>query len=169
MTRDNDILLAVAAFLSVAAYLLVAEDVPQGSDGTGDSSVNDFANNNPGNLIYISGDPFTGQIGNNAGFGIYDTAQHGVHAMGETLDQFYGSGLTTVTQILSKYSPDSRLQAYINSVSGETPGNPYALQDDPNEPLSWPDDKLSLVMAMIYQEQGSNPYAESDVNTWLGS
>jgi hypothetical protein len=164
MNHDNDILLAIAAVLGVAAYILTTEDVdasetPQATSG--DTGLNGWANNNPGNLVYISGDPFRGQVGKAGNFGVYDTLGDGVRAMGLTLTQYYNAGLTTVTAIVSKWSTTDQA-AYIRNVSDW-------MQVDPNEPLSWPADEVPLIQAMVRQEQGSSQMSDSDVATYIAS
>ena len=164
MSNEDNSLLAVAALLGVAAYILTTEDVdasetPQATSG--DTELNGWANNNPGNLVYISGDPFRGQTGKAGNFGVYDTLQDGVRAMGLTLTQYYNAGFTTVNAIVSHYSATDQA-AYISNVSAW-------MQVDPNEPLSWPADEVPLIQAMVRQEQGSSQMSDSDVATYIAS
>src|SRR5262245_7042568 len=42
--------------------------------------VKSVRNNNPGNLRYIVANPFTGQIKNDGGYGVYDTLLNGTRA-----------------------------------------------------------------------------------------
>jgi hypothetical protein len=159
----NDALLAVAALLGVAAYILSEEPAEAAAvvPTDGGTGMNGWANNNPGNLIYIASDPFRGQNGQNGAFGTYDTLEDGVRAMGETLTQYYNSGLTTVSQIVTRYSKTDQA-AYIRNVSAW-------IQVDPNEPLSWPADEVPLIQAMVRQEQGSSQMSDSDVQTYITS
>ena len=162
---SDDALLAVAALLGVAAYILCVDDAQASTTDTvptdGGPDLNGWANNNPGNLVYISGDPFRGQTGKAGNFGVYDTLSNGVRAMGLTLTQYYNSGLTTVTAIVTKYSTTNQA-SYIQNVSAW-------MQVDPNEPLSWPDDEVPLIQAMVRQEQGSSQMSDSDVATYIAS
>jgi soluble lytic murein transglycosylase-like protein len=175
--NGSSVALAVATVLAAAAYILSTRNAEAESLGGSASSnaVNKgtgYAINNPLNLRYIAGaNAFNGQIGNSEGYGIYDTISNGFRAAGKQLDNYYINGKQTITAIVSTWAPASEnpTAAYIASVSGTTQGNPYALNVDPNEQLAWPGDKLDLVMAMAYQENGSNPYAASDVQAYLNS
>lgn len=158
----NDRLLVVAGVLGIAAYILATEEASAAPDSSGGTAnVNGWANNNPGNLIYITNDPFRGQTGDNGGFGVYDTLADGVRAMGLTLTQYYNAGLKSVSQIIMKYSQTDQA-AYIKNVSDW-------MQVDPNEPLSWPQDEVPLIQAMIRQEQGSSQLSDADVQSYINS
>jgi hypothetical protein len=91
--------------------------------------------------------------------------------MGKVLSNYYAGGKVSIQQIIATYAPASEnpTSSYIQSVAGTVKGNPYALNLSPTATLSWPADELDLVMAMIYQENGQNPLAASDVQTWLNS
>lgn len=148
--------------MGAAAYILAMEEAQASSTPTGSDDVNGWANNNPGNLIYIANDPFRGQTGSTTnGFGIYDTLEDGVRAMGETLTQYYNAGLTTVTAIITKYSR-TNVAAYIQNVS-------TWMQVDQDEPLSWPQDEVPLIQAMCRQEQGYNNMTDADVQSYINS
>lgn len=165
MASNDDKLLVVAALLGVAAYLLVEEpaaaDVPNASGG-GDA-VNGYNNNNPGNVEYISGDPYNGQVGKASnGTGIYDTLSNGVRAMGLVLTKFYNEGYVSIAQIIPHYSATDQA-AYIANVSAWT-------GFDANEPLSWPTDEVPLIQAMVRQEQGfPSLMSDQDVATYIAS
>jgi hypothetical protein len=167
---SDDTFLVVAALLGIASYVLVV-DQANGQD-TGDAPVsgsggsqNGFAANNPLNLRYIATNPFNGQTGKTStGIGIYDTLSNGVRAAGLQLTAYYNRGLTTITQIISTWAPASEnpTSQYIANVAN-------AMGDDANEPLSWPDDEVSLIMAMAQQETGNNTMTAADVASYIAS
>lgn len=165
MAHNDDKLLVVAALLGVAAYLLVDEpaaaDVP--TTGVGDTTVNGYNNNNPGNVEYISGDPYNGQVGKASnGTGIYDTLSNGVRAMGLVLTKLYNAGYVSIAQLIPKYSATDQA-AYVANVSDWT-------GFDANEPLSWPTDEVPLIQAMVRQEQGfPSLMSDQDVATYIAS
>lgn len=165
MAHNDDKLLVVAALLGVAAYLLVDEsaaaDVP--TTDVGDTTVNGYNNNNPGNVEYISGDPYNGQVGKASnGTGIYDTLSNGVRAMGLVLTKLYNAGYVSIAQLIPKYSATDQA-AYVANVSDWT-------GFDANEPLSWPTDEVPLIQAMVRQEQGfPSLMSDQDVATYIAS
>jgi hypothetical protein len=123
-----------------------------------------FRNHNPGNIRYITSNPFEGQIGQNQGYGVYVDMPHGVRAMGKQLGNYVAAGVNTISAIVTKYAPPASnpTAQYITNVSQAT-GIPS------DTVLSWPDDQADLVAAMITQEQGSNPIPPSDLLSWLAS
>ena len=78
-----------------------------------------YRNNNPGNLRYIAKNPWQGQIGNDNGYGIYDTPQNGTRALGHQLRAYGDRGLNTVKLIISTWAPssDNDTIAYIGDMS----------------------------------------------------
>ena len=116
-------------------------------------SGNGFAANNPLNLRYIAPpDNFNGQTGQTAqGIGVYDSLQNGLRAAYLQLTEYYESGLTTITEIVTKWAPPSEnpTAQYIANVSGWT-------GLDANATLSWPGDAADLILAMAQEENGTN-------------
>lgn len=132
-----------------------------------------FAINNPGNLRYISTDPWNGQVGNHNGFGIYDTLSNGVRAMGKQLTKYYAGGKTTLTSMITTYAPSTEndTAAYISDVSVRT-------NIPADQTLVWPaaqaggevgGDEPDVVAAMIIHEQGYNSISEGDLVAYLSS
>jgi hypothetical protein len=80
-----------------------------------------YRNNNPGNMRFIAASPFNGQVGNDAGFGIYDTAANGTRALGKQLQAYERRGLNTVREIISTWSPpaENDTAAYVADVAGQ--------------------------------------------------
>lgn len=81
-----------------------------------------YRNNNPGNIRYIA-DParaWNGQVGNDAGYGIYDTPANGTRALGRQLLKYASRGLVTVRGIISTWAPandNNNVAAYVTDVS----------------------------------------------------
>lgn len=110
-------------------------------------------NNNPGNLRAFPSVKWQGQVGkDSAGFVIFDTPQNGMRALARDLLVSFGSGRTTVRQIVKRYAPPSEndTAAYIQSVAtwmGIGPDTPLQLSSDPAQ-------LARMVRAIVRQEQG---------------
>jgi hypothetical protein len=160
----SNALLAVAALLAGAAYLFAEEPANAGTtDSSGDTNVsNGFGINNPLNIRYITTNPFNGQIGNHGGYGQYDTLENGVRAGGLELDSYNRRGLDTVTKVVSTWAPstENNTAAYIADVSQRTG---FA----PDEPMSWPEDKVQLIQAMAFHENGYNNMTDEFVQAQM--
>jgi hypothetical protein len=158
---NNNILLAIAAMLAGAAYLFAEEPANAGavSDDGGTNVSNGFGINNPLNIRYLSANAFNGQIGNHGGYGQYDTLQNGVRAGGLELDSYYRRGLNTVSAIVSTWAPstENNTAAYIADVSSR-------MGVSATEPLAWPEDKIDLIQAMAFHENGYNNMSDDFVS-----
>lgn len=120
-------------------------------------------NNNPGNLRYVASIPWNGQTGDDGtGYAVFDTAEHGVRALGHQLNTYAGRGLNTVTEIISTYAPstENNTAAYISAVAGE-------LGLNPDQPFDVNGLLPQLVAAIIHHENGVQPFAESDLQAWV--
>lgn len=120
--------------------------------------------NNPGNLRYIANPAraWNGQIGDNQGFGVYDTAANGVRAMSHQLQEDFANGDTTLADLITTWAPPSEndTAAYIAAVAAQTGLDPNARLDlYPNLP--------AIVAAIIQHENGEQPYLMSDLTTWV--
>jgi hypothetical protein len=155
---NQNALLAVAALLAGAAYLFLEEPASAASSDGADVS-NGFGINNPLNIRYLSSNAFNGQVGNHDGYGQYDTLQNGVRAGGLELDSYYRRGLNTISKIVSTWAPSSENNtvAYVNDVS-------QRMGVAPTEPLSWPEDKVDLIQAMAFHENGYNDMSDQFVS-----
>lgn len=168
----NSVWLGVAIALAGGAAILYSLPA-SAQDDSGGSDVQDrgFRNNNPLNMRYIPPPHnFNGQMGNDNGYGVYDTTANGVRAAGKQLTIDYNAGLTTIAAIIAGspahggWAPSSEndTAAYIDDVSTRM-GVPSDQQ------LAWPGDQLDLVAAIIWHENGSNPYDPSTLQEWLNS
>ncbi len=117
-------------------------------------------NNNPGNLR-ITGDNWQGLAAQQTdpAFFQFVAPVYGIRALAKTLKTYYYShGLTTIAEIISRYAPstENNTGAYISAVAG-------ALGVDPVRPLDcethWP----GLVAAIIYHENGQQPYSPATI------
>lgn len=113
-----------------------------------------MANNNPGNIV---DSPWTrqqpGYAGAHGRFATFDTPESGQAAMASLLGNYYASGHTTLSSIISKWAPQTENPTpnYINYVAQRT-------GIDPTKPVSA--DQLPLVAgAMTEFEQGTRPKA----------
>lgn len=132
-----------------------------------DGSTNGFAINNPGNIRWIENPSarWLGMISNHNGYGVFDTLQNGVRAIGKQLTVDYNRGNNTVRKIISVWAPASEnlTDAYIADVSQRINIAP----DDPLEPFQ--DILPDLTAAIIIHENGRNTIDTGDLLTYLNS
>lgn len=167
-------LLPLAALALIVAALVYQNQAVAACGGSsvaasGGTSGNGFAVNNPGNLRYIAPpNNFNGQNGQTAsGIGKYDTLQDGCRAMFLQLAEYVNDGLTTITQIITKWAPptENPTAAYIADVSAAT-------HIDPDSQINWISDGPQIQYAMIVQENGQAivdqyNFSESDLLSLL--
>ena len=124
-------------------------------------------NHNPGNLRYIP-DParaWNGQIGNDNGYGIYSSDALGVRALGHQLINYANAGETSIASIITTWAPSSdgnNTGAYIADVAAQ-------MGVDPAAPLDVYGNLQALAAAIIQHENGQQPFALSDLATWVYS
>lgn len=110
--------------------------------------------NNPGNLEY------RGQSGalNDGRFAMFATPDEGLFQLGRQLELYSSRGLTTIQDILKQYAPpgENNLAAYIGDVTKRTG---FSAGQSLN--LSDPAVLSNLMNAIIFHEQGMNPYRAS--------
>lgn len=127
----------------------------------GNTNARGIRNNNPGNLRSAPN-----AVGNDGSFPIFNSPNDGLAAMSRQL-QLYGSrGNDTPYGIIHTYAPSSEndSQAYINAVTKDTGFGAHEKLD-----LSDPAVLKRLMTAMIRQENGSQPYSESDINNGINT
>jgi hypothetical protein len=120
-------------------------------------------NHNPGNLRYVASIPWNGQTGDDGtGYAVFDTDENGVRALGHQLGTYASRGLNTVNAIISTYAPsnENNTAAYIAAVSSE-------LGVDQNQSIDVNGVLPQLVAAIIHHENGVQPFALSDLQTWV--
>lgn len=75
-------------------------------------------NNNPLNIRFSSRSNWIGQTGDNKGFCVFDSLEHGFRAAFKLLTNYIKSGYDTVPKIISRWAPQSEnnTTAYIDFV-----------------------------------------------------
>lgn len=120
-----------------------------------------YRNNNPGNIRFIEKNPWNGQTGNDAGYGIYVTPEAGTRALGKQLLAYAARDLNTVTKIISTWAPSSEnnTYAYIMAVAD-------ALDVDPDAKINVGNRLPELARAIAKHENG---YIDGsyDFETWV--
>lgn len=116
-------------------------------------------NKNPGNLRPSSRYKWRGEVGENRGFVVFDTDQHGLRAMARNLrNQQRLHGLNSIREVINKYAPDSEndTEAYISFVSKRT-------GFDENQTLDLTEDAVlvRLMKPMIMLENGEQPFSDA--------
>lgn len=118
-------------------------------------------NNNPGNLRYVASIQWVGQIGDDGnGYAVFDTAEHGIRALGHQLMTYMSRGLTTVQTIISTWAPtnENDTAAYISDVASRVGVDPSDTLDQTSIP--------ALAQAIIIHENGSDPYGLDSITQW---
>jgi hypothetical protein len=109
-------------------------------------------NNNPLN-IRENGTNWNGRIGDDGAFVQFSSPVFGVRAAARILKNYRDKyGLDTVAGIISRWAPpvENDTQSYIDSVAKKT-------DVSPNQTLA-DSDYENLIRAMIYHENGEQPY-----------
>lgn len=116
-------------------------------------------NNNPGNIEFNAGNNWAGQSGTDGRFAMFDTPEDGVRAMFKTLQSYRRQGVNTLSEILNRWAPSSEndTASYIQQVARAT-------GIAPNGKVDTADKLKALVEAMIYHENGINPYGSAIIN-----
>lgn len=119
-------------------------------------TVRSARNNNPGN-IESNSTAWVGKTGDDGRFVTYATPEHGVRAMGKTLETYQNKhGLTTVSQMISRWAPpnENNTTNYATFVASEMGISPDAQIDlSANPELA-----QKMVGAMIKMEGGTSAY-----------
>lgn len=122
-------------------------------------------NNNPGNLRWIENPSqrWRGMVDQDVdGYAIFDTIENGVRAIGGELRASIRRS-QTLQQAIYEWAPptENNTDAYVASVSEQT-----------GLPPSWRlvnDNVPSMAAAIIYQENGVQPYDAADIAAWVNS
>ena len=127
------------------------------------ATVRGIRNNNAGN-IRAKSIIWDGQTGiDDKGFAIFKSPEWGIRALGKLLLNYERlHGLNTVQSIISRYAPpvENVTSSYINSVSKK-------LGLDPHTTFVVSDYLPILVDAIIYHENGMNPYSDELIENGL--
>ena len=112
-------------------------------------------NNNPLN-IRISGDKWLGLVGDDGEFFQFESAEKGIRAAARTLATYRKKyGYDTIATIISRWAPttENNTQAYIQSTAKRMGISPHQALTKADYP--------ALISAMIYHENGQNPYTHN--------
>lgn len=118
-------------------------------------------NNNPGNIIF-DGQQWQGlaQPASDGKFCIFISPNYGFRALGKILTNYQARyGINTIRGIISRWSETDQA-AYIDNVSRWTGLGP-------DQPINIRDWLGALAAAITRQENGYNPYAQSDIEEWV--
>jgi len=123
-------------------------------------------NNNPGNIIK-SENRWQGLVPKDqetdTKFCEFLTVDYGIRALTKILIAYYYSHhLTTISGIIKRYAPSNEndTNSYIDSVAKQT-----GIEKDTM--LNFPEDIQPLINAIIYHENGSNPYTVATIESGL--
>lgn len=120
-------------------------------------------NNNPGNIEWIANPSqrWRGMIGADGAYGVFDTPANGVRAIGGELRANFRRGQNTIAQIISEWAPpaENDTASYIADVAA-------AVGVDADIPLP-SSTILPITAAIIYHENGVQPYAMSELALWV--
>jgi hypothetical protein len=115
-------------------------------------------NNNPLN-IRKNAINWQGAIGDDGAFIQFDNTINGIRAAARLLKTYRDKyGLNSVAGIVSRWAPPSEndTQSYINSVAQKTGVFEHQILNDEDYP--------NLIRAMIYHENGQQPYEVAAIN-----
>lgn len=126
-------------------------------------TVRGIRNNNAGN-VRADEIIWDGQTGiDDAGFAIFKSSEWGIRALGKLLLNYERlHGLNTVAGIIGRYAPanENDTDSYVNSVSKK-------LGLDSHTTFVVSDYLPRLVNAIIYHENGMNPYSDELIENGL--
>lgn len=157
-------LVAMGFFWWVGDRFMVGSGVVEGVEGgielSRDKSLpRGVRNNNPLNIRYNSANNWRGQVSDDGGYIVFDSAENGIRAAAKLLDNYYKKhGLKTVGGIVARWAP-----------SFENDTNSYAvnvseyLNVSLNEILLWPTVVPDLLEVMIQHENGMQPYSKDKI------
>jgi len=123
-------------------------------------------NANPGNIRYSANSAqFVGCIGSDGAFCIFDTPEHGIRAVGVILQTYKRKyKIASIRATIKRWAPPSEndTEAYIRAVSARMGIGDTAVID-----LAQPRILAGLVRAIIRQENGQQPYTDTQLNAGL--
>jgi len=115
-------------------------------------------NNNPLN-IRENGTKWLGRAGDDGAFVQFESASLGIRAAARILKNYRDKyGLNTVSGIINRWAPpvENDTNSYVNSVAKKTNVDVYQVLSDSDYP--------NLIRAMIYHENGQQPYTNQVIN-----
>ena len=144
---------AAAGLLAVALVGLVLSSRAPGAAMTTGPRPRGIRNNNPGNIEYSAANDWQGQTGSDGRYAVFSDPVWGIRAMGKVLDSYGRRGVDTVAEIVATWAPESENPtgnyiATVEELTGLTAASRITRADYP-----------ALVEAMIYFENGEQPYS----------
>lgn len=122
-----------------------------------------FKRNNPLNIRYVKRNQWIGQIGEENGFCVFDTAEHGFRAAFLLLKNYYRKGVNTIPAIIARWAPyvENPTASYIEFIAKKMLYLGYEIYDDSLNflPLDLGNDEVvkDLIWAMCHFESGKRP------------
>lgn len=114
-------------------------------------------NNNPLNLRWYSVNAWVGLQGQDEdGYCVFDTPENGIRAAAKVLNSYAARGVVTISDIVRTWAPaadNNPEEAYVNYVAS-------AMNKTPDYQVGR-GDYVALLSAMIYFENGKQPYPVS--------
>lgn len=154
-----DSLLVSVGALAAAVLLWPkrAETASPVSEGGEAGAPRGIRNNNPGNIEWSPDNDWRGQIGSDGRYVIFTRPLFGIRAMARVLDSYQRRGVDTVREIVETWAPAS-----------ENPTHNYlatvrALTGFSAEQVITRADYELLIPAMIYFENGEQPYSDEQI------
>lgn len=134
----------------VLAVLLIAKN---------SSGAKGIKNNNPLNIEARPENNWIGKVSNNRGrFEVFTTPIYGIRAAAKLIVNYQDKyGIDTIAKLITRWAPPSDnnpTQEYINYVSRKT-------NIPPNQPITMANHLDQIIPAMIYMENGSQPYTQA--------
>lgn len=125
------------------------------------SEVRGLRNNNPGN-IRATGTAWNGATGDDGSFVIFSSPEYGIRAMTRILKTYAGRGIVTIEDIIATWAPSNEndTDSYIESVANKTGLSEFQFISDSDYP--------DLIAAIIYHENGQNPYSAELIKRGIG-
>ena len=123
-----------------------------------------ITNNNPGNIRKVPGVTWVGQSPDqtDTAFVQFVDPTYGIRAIARILMSYSREGLNTVDQIINRWAPPNENQstAYVSDVCGRCQVNPDA-------PIVVTSMLPQLISAIIFHENGSNPYTPQQIDSGI--
>lgn len=136
----------------------VSGKITQGSGPRG------IRNNNPGNIEFGSWASAHGATGKESAgrFARFGSAQDGLNALAELIENYMGRGINTIGSIIAKYAPasENNTAAYVASVAKRLGIDANAHLDPRNV-----QQMAGMVDAIVRVENGSNPYSKEMIQS----
>lgn len=119
-----------------------------------------ISTNNPGNLR-PSSPPWLGEVTPRRGYGVFDTAEHGLRALAKQLIAYQDRHhCNTVCTIINRYAPpiENDTTSYIRDVCAR-----MAVTQDQVLQLHNPGTLKALAVAIVWHENGAQPYHDAQL------